>query len=167
METEPPTPGTEARIINIYTLLHMKKILLFTCMLVAGLCITSCYKDDCGSDENVSNKLDGLWACTANYFGDGDSYIYDNSTEYLLEFSNGIIKDYNGEECPFINGYITGSLSDFNLENVEEYQLKGNEIWIGGVLWLIVEFIDNDKLKLIDGDSSDYYSIYERIKGFK
>ena len=153
--------------INIYTSLLMKKILLFTCMLVAGLCITSCYKDDCGSDENVSNKLDGLWACTANYFGDGDSYIYDNSTEYLLEFSNGIIKDYNGEECPFINGYITGSLSDFNLENVEEYQLKGNEIWIGGVLWLIVEFIDNDKLKLIDGDSSDYYSIYERIKGFK
>lgn len=153
--------------INIYTLLLMKKILLFTCMLVAGLCITSCYKDDCGSDENVSNKLDGLWACTANYFGDGDSYIYDNSTDYLLEFSNGIIKDYNGEECPFINGYITGSLSDFNLENVEEYQLKGNEIWIGGVLWLIVEFIDNDKLKLIDGDSSDYYSIYERIKGFK
>ena len=108
----------------------MKKILLFTCMLVAGLCITSCSKDDSGSDENVSNKLDGLWACTANYFGDGDSYIYDNSTDYLLEFSNGIIKDYNGEECPFINGYITGSLSDFNLENVEEYQLKGNEIWI-------------------------------------
>ena len=148
-------------------MLLMKKILLFTCMLVAGLCITSCYKDDCGSDENVSNKLDGLWACTANYFGDGDSYIYDNSTDYLLEFSNGIIKDYNGEECPFINGYITGSLSDFNLENVEEYQLKGNEIWISGVLWLIVEFIDNDKLKLINADSIDEYSIYERIKGFK
>ena len=108
-----------------------------------------------------------MWAYTAVYFSDGDSYIYDNSTDYLLEFSNGIIKDYDGEECPFINGYITGSLSDFNLENVEEYQLKGNEIWRGGVLWLKVEFIDNDKLKLIDGDSSDYYSIYERIKGFK
>ena len=153
--------------IYIYTLLLMKQILLFTCMLVAGLCIISCSKDDSGSDGNISNKLEGLWACTANYFGDGDSYIYDNSTDYLLEFSNGIIKDYNGEECPFINGYITGSLSDFNLENVEEYQLKGNEIWIGGVLWLIVEFIDNDKLKLINADSIGEYSIYERIKGFK
>lgn len=134
---------------------------------MAGLCITSCSNDDSASDGNISNILEGLWACTANYSGDGDSYIYDNSTDYLLEFSNGIIKDYVGEECPFINGYITGSSSDFNLENFEEYQLKGYEIWIGGLPWLKVELINNDKLKLISADSTGDYSIYERVKGFK
>ena len=126
--------------INIYTLLLMKKILLFTCMLVAGLCITSCSKDDSGSDGNISNKLEGLWACTANYFGDGDSYIYDNSTDYLLEFSNGIIKDYDGEECPFINGYITGSFSDFNLENFTILFVLGVYVIFGLLTYFPLEF---------------------------
>ena len=145
----------------------MKKILLLTCMLVAGICITSCSKDDGGSNGNLSKKLEGLWACTADYYGDGDSYIYNNSTDYLLEFSNGVIKEYEGREYPFINGYITGSLNNFDLENVAEYQLKGNEVWVAGYLTFKVEYINSDKLKLLDADSSGDYSIYERVKGFK
>ncbi len=145
----------------------MKKILLLTCMLVTGLCITSCSKDDGGSNGNLSKTLEGLWACTADYYGDGDNYIYNNSTDYLLEFSNGVIKEYEGREYPFINGYITGSLSNFDLEIVAEYQLKGNEVWVAGYLIFKVEYVNNDKLKLLYADSSGDYSIYERVKGFK
>ncbi len=147
----------------------MKKILLLACMFVAGICFSSCTKDD--GNGGSSSGIEGMWACTAEYWSDDDDAeyehvdIYKSSTEYLLEFANGVIKEYEADnEVPFVNGYVKGSLNDFELGGSALYQMKGNEIFVGGFKFFDVEFIGKDKIKLID-EYNDY-SLYERVKGF-
>ncbi len=155
----------------------MKKILLFTCILVAGLCITSCSKDD-GVNGNISKNLEGLWVETEYY---DEEYKYEgivdcrNSVGQLYEFfsDNSIcIYDYEVENGIFSNGFIyeisKNDIERYNNLGRLKYQIENNVLWVAGIQMGKITFINDNKFKLEDIiEGYYYYSIFERVKGFK
>ena len=155
----------------------MKKILLLTCMLVAGLCITSCSKDDIGSnDDNLYEKLVGLWIETEDY-NDGVLEKYSgNEFGYFYEFysDKSIVQlETIGRGCSFSNGYVYGvKRNDLEYDSpIVKYEIIDNVIWAAKQKFGKIVFQGNDKFKIEWAEDAftklGDYSIYERVKGFK
>lgn len=145
-------------------------------MLLAGVCFSSCSKDDGGGDNgNISEKLVGLWIETEDYW-DGELEKYSgNEFESFYEFKadDTIVQLYYGNGCSYSNGYVYGiDRNDLEYDSMTmKYKIIDDIIWTGDIKICKVIFINNDKIKLEWAEDaftqSGDYSIYERVKGFK
>jgi len=140
----------------------MKKTLILVAMLFAGICFSSCSKDDGGG--NISKKLVGMWVETADEEG---AY---GGIEDLYEISETTIIQYWYDKHPYYTSFSSGYLlnctkEDFYKDFETKYSIENDgSMWVFSTLFGKMDFLNNDKLKITRDDE---YFIWERVKGFK
>ena len=139
----------------------MKKILILVTVLFAGICFSSCSKDE--TNKSSLKQLEGMWIVE-------DDYCF---SEYrFFQFSNNTVTSFSTKKKGFY--YDKGYVFNCNKEDLREecsgiYELKndGNIYMQGQGLWFFkISIIDNNTI-FIDFDGGEDYNYYYKVKGFK